>query len=182
MTDQLPTNETLSELFQYVIDLSHDMDAYHSQKLMEVAGVIGGVIASRAPRDQLPSKGTTKDLSNGYDEALQEIQRLREDLARAESAHAAVMAENAYYKQVAADRESALRNCLLLAMRHARRDSDWEHIIRFCREGGVEPSPLRTDCASCAGWRADQPPPVARTPDWCPTCMKSYAECRCNGD
>lgn len=55
VTDQLPTNETLSELFQYVIDLSHDMDAYHSQKLMEVAGIIGGVIASRAPRDQLKS-------------------------------------------------------------------------------------------------------------------------------
>lgn len=41
--------------------------------------------------------------------------------------------------------ESALRNCLLLAMRHARRDSDWEHIIRFCAQGGVEPSPLRTE-------------------------------------
>jgi len=40
---------------------------------------------------------------------------------------------------------NALRNCLLLAMRKAHRDpsSDWTHIIRFCKEGGVEPSPLR---------------------------------------
>jgi hypothetical protein len=30
--------------------------------------------------------------------------------------------------------------------------------------------------------RAAQLPPVACNPDWCPTCMKSYAECRCNGD
>lgn len=74
-----------------------------------------------------------------------ENEELRRDLTRTESAHAVVMAENAHYKQVAADRESALRNCLLLAMRQARRDSDWEHIIRFCREGGVEPSPLRTE-------------------------------------
>jgi hypothetical protein len=42
---------------------------------------------------------------------------------------------------------NALRNCLLLAMRKAHRDpsSDWEHIIRFCKEGGVEPSPLRAE-------------------------------------
>lgn len=74
-----------------------------------------------------------------------ENEELRRDLTRTESAHAVVMSENAHYKQLAADRESALRNCLLLAMRRARRDSDWEHIVRFCREGGVEPSPLRTE-------------------------------------
>lgn len=45
-----------------------------------------------------------------------------------------------------------------------------------CCYGGRK---LRSDCASCAGWRADPPPPVA--PDWCPTCTKPYAECRCNG-
>lgn len=46
--------------------------------------------------------------------------------------------------------ESALRNCLLLAMRnlHVKHpDSlaakNWEAIVRFCKEGGVEPSPLR---------------------------------------
>ena len=46
--------------------------------------------------------------------------------------------------------ESALRNCLLMAMRqlHVKHpDSlgykNWEHIVRFCKEGGVEPSPLR---------------------------------------
>lgn len=39
----------------------------------------------------------------------------------------------------------ALRNCLLLAMRESRRQNTrgWEHIIRFCKEVGVEPSPLR---------------------------------------
>lgn len=46
----------------------------------------------------------------------------------------------------------ALRNCLLLAMRnlHVKHpDSlaakNWEAILRFCKEGGVEPSPLRAE-------------------------------------
>jgi hypothetical protein len=47
--------------------------------------------------------------------------------------------------------EAALRNCLLLAMRvlsvkhpDSLGAKNWEHIVRFCKEGGVEPSPLRT--------------------------------------
>lgn len=48
--------------------------------------------------------------------------------------------------------QGALRNCLLLAIRqlHVKHpDSlgaeNWRHILRFCKEGGVEPSPLRAD-------------------------------------
>lgn len=37
-----------------------------------------------------------------FRQAAEEIQRLREDLRRTESAHAIVMAENKHYKQVAA--------------------------------------------------------------------------------
>lgn len=45
-----------------------------------------------------------------------------------------------------AELHGGLRNCLLLAMRKAHRDpsSDWEHIIRFCKEVGCGPSPLRS--------------------------------------
>jgi hypothetical protein len=41
--------------------------------------------------------------------------------------------------------DNALRNCLLLAMRnlHREKSEDWSAIMRFCREAGVEPSPLR---------------------------------------
>ena len=40
----------------------------------------------------------------------------------------------------------SLRNCLLLAMRRAHAgDEGWKHIIRFCSEAGVVPSPLRSD-------------------------------------
>jgi hypothetical protein len=40
--------------------------------------------------------------------------------------------------------ETALKNCMLLAARHRKEtDSDWMHIIRFCKEGGVDMSPLR---------------------------------------
>ena len=38
-----------------------------------------------------------------FRQAAEEIQRLREDLRRTESAHAIVMAENRHYKQVAAE-------------------------------------------------------------------------------
>lgn len=43
--------------------------------------------------------------------------------------------------------ENALRNCLLFAMRQSRKQNTggWESIIRFCKEGGVEPSPLRNN-------------------------------------
>lgn len=51
--------------------------------------------------------------------------------------------------------EQALRNCLLLAMRERHRErltkgtgaepSAWDHIIRFCGEGGIKPSPLRAE-------------------------------------
>lgn len=51
----------------------------------------------------------------------------------------------------------ALRNCLLLAMRnlHVKHpDSlaakNWEAILRFCKEGGVEPSPLRAEMETSA--------------------------------
>ena len=48
-----------------------------------------------------------------------------------------------------------LGNCLMWAMRQRRRHrigkarpgelngEDWDHIIRFCKEAGVAPSPLR---------------------------------------
>jgi hypothetical protein len=46
-----------------------------------------------------------------------------------------------------AEMEGAMRNCLLLAMKRLHKGSheipDWETIIRFCKEGGVAPSPLR---------------------------------------
>jgi uncharacterized Zn finger protein (UPF0148 family) len=158
MTDQIPPNMVIPDQ-----DGDDPLPCSNCKRpLSEHSGIV-------CPSDQLPSKDQLAELKRYH----AEIERLREDLARAESAHTAVMAENAHYKQFAADRESALRNCLLLAMRQARKDSDWKHIIRFCREGGVEPSPLRE--------RAAQPPPVACNPDWCPTCTKTYAECRCNG-
>lgn len=63
----VPSNETLSELFEYVVSLSHDMDVYHSRMLMQVAGVIGGVIASRAPSiEQRPSKERCNCPSGSY--------------------------------------------------------------------------------------------------------------------
>lgn len=41
----------------------------------------------------------------------------------------------------------ALGNCLMMAMRRSRADPlqgiHWQHIIRFCKAAGVEPSPLR---------------------------------------
>ena len=40
--------------------------------------------------------------------------------------------------------ELSLRNCLALARRMQSKDPDaWGHIIRFCREAGIEPSILR---------------------------------------
>lgn len=44
-----------------------------------------------------------------------------------------------------AEMDSALRDCLLLAMRNSRKQHSggWEQIIRFCKQAGVEPSPLR---------------------------------------
>lgn len=40
--------------------------------------------------------------------------------------------------------ELSLRNCLALARRMQSKDPDaWGHVIRFCREAGVEPSILR---------------------------------------
>jgi len=53
--------------------------------------------------------------------------------------------------------ENALGNCRMLAMRKAFKDpsSDWLHIIRFCKEVGIEPSPLRAEM----GKRADEVKP-----------------------
>lgn len=40
--------------------------------------------------------------------------------------------------------ELSLRNCLALARRMQSKDPDaWGHVIRFCREAGIEPSILR---------------------------------------
>ena len=40
--------------------------------------------------------------------------------------------------------ELSLRNCLALACQKRSRDPEaWGHIIRFCREAGIEPSILR---------------------------------------
>lgn len=48
--------------------------------------------------------------------------------------------------------ELQLRNCMALALRQQRRAERegrqdlveaWEHILRFCKDAGVEPSPLR---------------------------------------
>ncbi|MBX6381496.1 MAG: hypothetical protein IRZ07_00775 [Microbispora sp.] len=157
MTDQLPTKDVNDAPWPVWCEAVQD-DIYYASEIDPYIQHL---------RDELAREVGTREAR------VAENEELRRDLTRTESAHAVVMAENAYYKQLAADRESALRNCLLLAMRQARKDSDWKHIIRFCREGGVEPSPLRE--------RAAQPPPVARNPDWCPTCTKPYAECRCNG-
>jgi hypothetical protein len=47
-------------------------------------------------------------------------------------------------KEQAEKMERSLRNCLMLATRNMRKEGgDWEHIIRFCKEAGVEPSFLR---------------------------------------
>lgn len=126
--------------------------------------------------DQLPSKGTTKDLSNGYDEALQEIQPLREDLARAESAHAAVMAENAYYKQVIVHLEDRI------ATLEQERDDAVLGLVQlkhFANQQWVQRRML-----SNAQMRAALYPMGTCQPpgdDWCPTCTKPYDQCRCNG-
>lgn len=39
----------------------------------------------------------------------------------------------------------SLRNCYLLAARefHKSKDPNWEYVMRFCKEGGIVPSPLR---------------------------------------
>lgn len=43
-----------------------------------------------------------------------------------------------------ADARKGLRNCLLLASKHAYRGDGWaEHIRRFCAEAGITQSPLR---------------------------------------
>ena len=40
--------------------------------------------------------------------------------------------------------ELSLRNCLALARRMQSKDPEaWGHVIRFCREAGIEPSILR---------------------------------------
>lgn len=44
----------------------------------------------------------------------------------------------------------ALGNCLMMAMRRLHRGGnstpgDWADVIRFCKEAGVEPSPLRSE-------------------------------------
>lgn len=42
----------------------------------------------------------------------------------------------------APDMDAALRDCLALAARH--RHEEWaQHVMRFCANGGVVPSPLR---------------------------------------
>lgn len=48
--------------------------------------------------------------------------------------------------------DNALRNCLLFAMRQSRKRNTggWEQVIRFCKEGGVEPSPLRAGMETAA--------------------------------
>jgi hypothetical protein len=120
--------------------------------------------------DHLPSKCTCA-VSKGAqkphahwcpatgNEALQEIQRLREDLARAESAHAAVMAENAYYKAELACVARVMDDAVL-GLRQLRdfANQQWESVQRRML------SNAQTD-----------------SDDWCPTCTKPYAECRCNG-
>lgn len=119
------------------------------------------------------------------DQAAAEIQRLREDLARTESAHAVVMAENKHYKQVAREAQDRVDEleCALLTEAH-------KHACATMVEGEATSS-MHTICAhvGCsetgihshvgdiqAG--SSQPPPAA--PDWCPSCTKPYSECRCN--
>ena len=41
----------------------------------------------------------------------------------------------------------ALRNCRALAIRKRHSEDDWAHIARFCVEGGVVDSMLRSDAA-----------------------------------
>jgi hypothetical protein len=43
--------------------------------------------------------------------------------------------------------ERVLRNVLALAMKrrlHGFKDGDADHLMRFCREAGIEPNPLRS--------------------------------------
>lgn len=89
-----------------------------------------------------------------------ELSELIEDFAENESFYLAsevdaqaaegMLTANAQRDAVIEAMEKSLRNCLLLAMRAARQttgtvETDWRHIIRFCAEAGIEPSPLRAD-------------------------------------
>ena len=64
------------------------------------------------------------------------------------------------YKDRLAEAEAlrnGLKNCMLLAARHRKEIGDWQHIIRFCIEAGVQMSPLRETDAVLAEPTKEQP-------------------------
>ena len=79
------------------------------------------------------------------------------DIARALLAARAEVARLRDLEARAARLEAALRDCRMLAVatRIRRGDPDWQHIVRFCREAGVDGSVLRTQDA-LAGEEADR--------------------------
>lgn len=64
---------------------------------------------------------------------------------------AIITSDRAHYEEKLKQKDKALRNCLLMANQqaHAFRGSltaeKWQHIQRFCKEGGVESSPFREE-------------------------------------
>lgn len=52
---------------------------------------------------------------------------------------------------------SALENCRLLAAKNRHGSVEWQHIIRFCKEGGVTGSPIRAALAA-TGKKRDREP------------------------
>ena len=76
--------------------------------------------------------------------ALNEIALTLEGTSHDEIVAAMELAANHINRQT-----EALGNCLMLAMRRSRASHidfvHWQHIIRFCKEAGVEPSPLRSE-------------------------------------
>ena len=102
-----------------------------------------------------PSGPCYRCIRNDNDRLSAEVERLTARLAEAETRANELAARTHWYFGLEAEVErlrNGLKNCMLLAARHRKEIGDWQHIIRFCMDAGVQMSPLReTDAALSAG-------------------------------
>lgn len=193
--EALPEGYSLMEPDNFVSKLIHDRTG--DRRSREVR-------CEAPPKEQRPSNTLLADVRQWADHAripyadsgrvlklcdeIERLQRLVDALRRERdmSASVAGRALTELHEKVTAPEpaaESALRNCLLLALRnlHVKHpDSlaakNWEAIVRFCKEGGIEPSSLRESrlpkpdhCEVCS---KQLPPASAWSMPSCPDCQE----------
>jgi len=128
--------------------------------------------------DHLPSKERDKLIielrgwhtlkgADCFRQAADEIERLREELADANQLLNSEWFQRVTYKQQLRKAQEELA-----AMKAA-----YDAVYASANEWMDKAIMAEVNAKE----RAAQPPPVAHNSDWCPTCTKPYAECRCNG-